>query len=811
MTATNRQLLDTFPWHKTSLGVQEDWPVEMRSIVQTIMASDFPVCTGWGNDIIQIYNDSYNQIFGDKHPLSFGRPLRESWPEIWPFVSEALAEVLRKGEPLVFRDTMLPLAKAGVPEECYLDFSYSAVKSLNGEIIGLMSIATETTDIVIPRRRQGVEQIKANGGVSTGIGAISESLRVFLHDNLMDCHAGVLFRLSPENGMPTETEWSIRAETDFINGVRPVVAAGLAHAGDPVVSLPGHLVQDDFATLACVLPVADSTGQLIAALLLVPHQLVPVRRSLLPFVGQLSKRLHDVLHATELTANEVQQAHEGMAEKAAMYEFLFENIRDGAIYTATSGQPDDDEVVLAINHRACEMLGYEAHEVVGMSRAEFFFAGDVALDAALHTRASDGFFVGDLTFRGKNGNPVPVEVSSNIFELKAREARSVTIIRDISARNAREREREGQMRTEVIASLTRAVAHDFNNLLTVILGSLDVLDDSLVDDANRKILERALRAAEEAGQLTSQLLTFSSRRVSTPQRLDIAGHLQEIRPLLTSAVGETNKLSYDLGAASLQCWTEHSALTSGLINLATNARHAMRNGGTLFISATSMASDLLPEAHDGHSLPADDYLVLVVRDDGPGMDESVRSRIFEPFFSTKGIGDGTGLGLPSVLTALRQNGGDIRLASTSNSGTEFLIVLPLVRHTQDEQPDNADGQIADGTVVLYVEDNALVRDQTVLMLEQLGFSLLVARNGREALDIAKTNKHIDLVLTDLVMPGGLSGRAVARELTYIRPGVPVVITTGYDPYDWSGELNGERILTKPYSRKELGSVLFQSL
>lgn len=809
MPSANRELLDTFPWHETPLGPQSDWPVEMRSIVQAIMATDFPVCTGWGDDVIQIYNDAYNQIFGEKHPASFGASLRDSWPEIWSFLSHALGEVVRTGDPLIFRDTMLPLAKKGVPEECYLDFCYSAITAIDGRILGLMSIATETTETVISRRRQDMSRIDAGAGA--GSGTVFQGLHDVLRDNPMDCRSAVLFRLSTENGMPTDAEWSIRAEPKFIDALRPLVASALSGAQESVLSLPPHVVTDDRAAQVSVLPVSDSRGQLIAAIAIVPDRLVPVNESFLPFAAQLSQRVHTVLHATELKDEEVQRAQEGMAEQSAMYQFLFENIRDGAIYTATGGRPDDDEVVLALNRRACEMLGYSAHEAIGMSRASFFFDHDTALASALRKRSESGFFVGDLTFRSKDGQPVPVEVTSNIVELHQGETRSVTIIRDISARQARERERENQMRTEVIAGLTRAVAHDFNNLLTVILGSLDVLEDTLTGEENRALLTSALRAAEEAGNLTSQLLTFSGRQATTPRRLDVYAHLQEIRPLLASAIGDTCALEYDFGDQIAQCWIEPSILTSGLINLATNARHSMRNGGTLSVAAQIMSCDALPEAHDGHVLALPQYLVLRVRDTGAGIADDIRSRVFEPFFSTKGLGDGTGLGLPTALNAMRLSGGDLRLAPASNSGAEFLIILPIADPAEGNPPEQNDTKCAEGIVVLYVEDNAMVREQTIHMLEQLGFLPLVARHGREAVDLARTDAHIDIVLTDLVMPGGLSGRAVVRELKHLRPGVPVVITTGYDPDDYADGGGDEFVLRKPYSRDQLGKALLQNL
>lgn len=812
MPQSNLAHFENFPWHETSLGPVEDWPPEMRGVIQAIMASDFPVCTGWGEDTIQIYNDGYNTIFGDKHPKSFGAPLRDSWREIWPFVSDALGQVWQTGAPLLFQDTMLPLAKVGSPEECYFDFSYSAIKDLEGRVIGLMSIAAETTDVVVARRRQAISEITASPRSGGGIPAFSGALNAALCENEMDCRAGVLFHLSPENGMPVDAEWVIRADEHFASSVRPTVAAALSGRSDRIVKLPVVAKRADLSNEAVVIPIADGNAQLIGALLLVPDPLVPIDRSLATFASQISQRVHSVLHSSEILGKDIQQTREQMTEQSAMYRFLFENIRDGAIYTTTSGRPDDDEIVLAINSRASEMLGYDAEEAVGMHRASFFFPEDQDLLSALRERNSHGVFVGDLTFQAKDGTRVPVEVTSNIIELAEGETRSVTIIRDLSARQARDREREDRVRTEAMASLTRAVAHDFNNLLTVILGSLDVLEESLPEgDSRLRLVQNAGRAAEEAGGLTSQLLAYSRRTPTKPRTLQIGAFLQEIRPLLVSALGDASRLEIDINNGSAYCWADTSALTSGLINLVTNARHAMTAGGNLTITTSLVPKARVHPSHDAYDIPHDEYLAVNVRDNGPGIPDDVRDKIFEPFFTTKGIGDGTGLGLPTVLETIRQIGGDLRLAPGRDAGAEFQILLPRAAESDGEKNTGEDAQAGQGEVVLYVEDNILVREQTVLMLQHLGFAPLVARHGREALQYARSDRQIDIVLTDLVMPGGLSGRALARELSRIRPELPVVITTGYDPEAPADGERTETVLKKPYSKEDLAEALVNNL
>ncbi|WP_161349546.1 ATP-binding protein [Maritimibacter harenae] len=811
MRKTNRTLLDEFPWHETNLGSPSNWPAEMRGVIDAIMATDFPVCTGWGPDTVQIYNDAYNAIFGDKHPESFGAPLRQTWPEIWEFVSESIGHVKRTGKPFSLKDAMLPLVRSEFPEECYFDFSYSAIKTLEGSTIGVMAIAHETTREVVARRRNQILELAPRGSAAVGIGSFSGELRDILAQNELDCQLAVLFRLSSDNGLPLEAEWAIGCDDGYIDALRPVVAAGLSRGGRRMVDLPDQIRREEAAARGCLIPVGDRDAKLVGALLLVPNSLVPIDSSYFGYADLISQKVHSLLHAAEVLHANMQATRERMSEQSAMYRFLFENIRDGAIYTATDGGPSDREIILAVNRRASEMLGYEPEEMVGMQRETFFFPSDGKLEAALQERGEDGFFSGELAFRTKDGQPVPMGITSNLFELPGGEVRSVTIIRDLTAQKAREQERDDRVRMEALANLTRAVAHDFNNLLTVVLGGLDMLDERLSEgDPNLPLIRNVTRAAEEAGNLTNQIMAYARPSQKKVKTIEVGSFLQEIRPLLESALGAGNSLAIRSTEVSGYVRTDPSVLTAGLLNLATNARQAMSNGGALYIGQSYPGRQDLYPSHDGYQLPASEHLAITVSDNGTGISEEVRARIFEPFVTTKAVGEGTGLGLSIFLEGIRAAGGDLRLSDERGNGATFQVLLPLVRQGErDTERDEA--AVGHGEIVLYVEDNPHVRAQTTLMLEQLNFSPVVARHGREALAIARSDAHIDIVLTDLVMPGGISGRALASELMSIRPGIPIVMTTGYDPEGESGAGNDQWVLSKPYSREDLADILVRKL
>ncbi|GGB81237.1 hypothetical protein GCM10011503_32520 [Henriciella pelagia] len=810
MTLSNTDRLYQMDWGQTVLGPIDNWPPEMRTVLDTIMASDFPICTAWGESNIQIYNDAYNPIFGDKHPQSFGAPVFDSWPEISEFLSESLGQIWSSGQPVAFRDMLLPLNKAGAPEECYFDFSYSAIKGRDGQILGLMSIAHETTPHAVQQRRNAILALRQANPPESGVLAFSQQLHDILEQNEMDCRAGAFFELSAENGVPAKCLWSIRAEDGLVARLRSKAVEYLNAGSGNIFDLSIDADCPQGLEGGLCVPFANGKGHLIAILTLVPDPLVPVERSLSQFARQISQHVHDVIQASELLSENVREAKLRMAEQSAMYKFLFDNIQDGVIYSAATGGADDEAFILAINKQACRMLGYTPEEAIGLERSQLFFSQDRKLADALRERSTDGYFWGSLVFRRKDGSPVPVELTSNLFEDPSKGRRAVTIFRDLGELKIKQDEGAQMLRSEAIASLAQSVAHDFNNMLTVILGSLDELSDPRTGGSlQQETLQSAKRAADHAAKLTNQLLSYSRREKIKPVPVEIWAFLEEIRPLLISALSDSASLRIDAGEDRLVCLTDTSVLTSAIINLLRNARHAITGSGLVTIRAEVVSPGDLSPSHDGYELEDERYLALYVRDNGPGVPENLRETIFNPAFTTKGVGDGTGLGLTIALSTLRQIGGDLRLARETEGGAEFQILLRL-SDTDIDQSATPDLQGHD-YCVLYVEDNDLVRENTVSMLKQIGTRPLVARNSREALEIAKENSAIDIVLTDLVLPGGMSGRALSKQVKHILPEVPVIITTGYYPEEPTGEPPETAYLRKPYTQDQLVEILAGAL
>ncbi|MGM0562089.1 MAG: ATP-binding protein [Pseudomonadota bacterium] len=816
MDSSNSRLLETYPWQETPLGSPETWHPDMKAIIRMSMASGFPVYTAWGKDFIQVYNDAYNPILGDKHPESFGMPARECWQEIWDFLGPAFEKVRTTQQELTYSSRLLPLAKKGAPEECYFDFSYSPALTAEGETLGVVSIATECTSAVVAKRRQSIFNLDSGLADDTSLEDLTKRLHAILEPNEMDCAAAALYSVDEHTSNPEGEICKLRLDDRMARALRPLAAQALLNGSADIEPVPLDGLDADpcWADSAHAIALRGRNAQLRGILVLIPHKLVPIAGSHSAFAHSLAIRFNSTLQAVETRQSEFGKVHQEKAEQETLYQFLFDNIGDGVVYLSTSGAVGDDEIVLAANPRACRMLGYTPDEVIGKSRSEFFFPQDQSARAALVERSKHGFYVGELTFRTRDGDSLETEVTSNLVTLKNGESRALTIIRDISHRAALERERAERVRLETIENLTGGLAHDFNNLLTVIVGSLEALLDDLQEDSGEhKLASSAMFAAERAGGLTNQLLAYSRRQALVTRSIDLNAFLDEVKPLLHSTLGEINHLEIDKEPDCPACTADSAQLTTTLLNLVANARDAMPEGGGLRLRTFRVQPEKLLPARDSHELSPGDYVGLRVEDDGSGIEPKVLDRIFEPFFTTKEVGKGSGLGLSMVQGFMRQLGGDVRLTSGRGQGTTIELVFPAASEGEHISQTGTRRSSAQGEKLLLVEDNDLVREQTRFMLEQIGFETVTAENAQDALHQMEKGLSVDLVLTDMVMPGGRSGLQLAKDLRKTHPDLPIVITTGHDP---GAALSPDRakgfeVLRKPYTRNSLAETLLRHL
>jgi CheY-like chemotaxis protein len=361
---------------------------------------------------------------------------------------------------------------------------------------------------------------------------------------------------------------------------------------------------------------------------------------------------------------------------------------------------------------------------------------------------------------------------------------------------------------EAVGQLTGGVAHDFNNLLTVIIGALDLIQRRPNDEARReRMVDAALGAARRGERLTQQLLAFSRRQPLKPEFVLVDEILAESEPLLRRAVGEAVTLTVSPGSANAVSSLDASQFEAAVMNLVVNARDATPPGGLIRVE-THRCTLAAGQAEDA---PPGDYLCLSVHDTGEGMDAATVARVFEPFFTTKEPGRGTGLGLSQVYGFARQSGGAAVVESAPGKGTTVRVYLPLASEDAERAaraPDAAPGPQRPARRVLLVEDDESVGEMVEAMLSDLGHEVTRAEAAAPALEILQRGEAIDLMLTDLIMPGGMNGVELAKAAVALRPGLPVILTSGY-----TGEALGAAaeapwpLLAKPYPAEALAAMI----
>jgi PAS domain S-box-containing protein len=368
---------------------------------------------------------------------------------------------------------------------------------------------------------------------------------------------------------------------------------------------------------------------------------------------------------------------------------------------------------------------------------------------------------------------------------------------------------------EAVGQLTGGIAHDFNNLLTAVAGNLDLIGEATRNDASlRPLIDTAQRAAERGARLTAQLLAFSRQQALRPEVVNLNDLVQDFRLLIARAVGEAIEIDFRPDPSLWPSLVDPAQLQSAVLNLAVNARDAMPGGGRLLIETGNVTVGEA-EAATAETVPGR-YVMLAVGDAGTGMPSETLARAFEPFFTTKEIGRGTGLGLSQVYGFARQSGGYATIESELGHGTTVRVYLP---RTEIAAPASIvkmplEKSMGSGETILVVEDDPNVLETVVNMLRSLGYGTIVAANGREALAVLERGGTIDLLFTDIVMPGGINGFDLAHEAGQQYPGLKVLLTTGYAAIHGNPEMvptTEFAVLRKPYLRADLAAKIDEVL
>jgi PAS domain S-box-containing protein len=477
---------------------------------------------------------------------------------------------------------------------------------------------------------------------------------------------------------------------------------------------------------------------------------------------------------------------------------------------------DLDGRVTYWNRSAERLYGWTTEEAVGSHVSDLISGGDRSTFRAFNEKllVSGGITGREVGIR-RDGSSIIVDVHANLIRDAAGEPIAVfSVGSDVSEKVELEERLQVAQRLEAVGQLTGGLAHDLNNLLTVILGGADLLAVGVRHDpALVPVAGMVSAAATRGAEMIRRLLLFARRETLAPEIEDAGELVREVADLIRGSIPEHVEIQLDVPPDCWQVSVDPADFESALINLAINARDAMPDGGRLSIGVANVVVDERQGERFG-GLPAGEYVRVQVVDTGTGIPDDIIGQVFEPFFSTKAVGEGSGLGLSMVYGFVKQSQGHVEIQSEPGVGTAVALYLPRTsgEPTPDEDADDgaAPPAPAAGTV-LVVEDQPLVRDLAAQVLRDLGYQVLEAEDGPAAVEILTSEQVVDVVFTDVVMPGGMNGFELADRVEQLRPGTPIVITSGY-----AAEIEGDagrkaEMLLKPYRPDELAARIGEAI
>ncbi len=532
--------------------------------------------------------------------------------------------------------------------------------------------------------------------------------------------------------------------------------------------------------------------------------------------------LDDVVSALNFMQQNIETSFLALRESEQYNRMLFEQSPIGLALNHVDGQYVD------VNPAYARILGYPADELASMTfwdiTPEDQHEQEIVQMRLLKEKSPTQPFEKEIIH--KNGDRIPVQVSYHFLEREGQQFVG-TSMEDISDRKASElalAKSEEQLRQSekmrAVGELTGGVAHDFNNLLAVVLGNAELIEEKLPEDAPEQAqLQTLMGAATRGAELTRRLLAFSRKQMLNPAVTDVTALVDNMADMLKRVLGETIEVKTHYENNLWPCRIDQGQLENAILNLAINSRDSLQISksisGKLLIEISNVIVDDDALERQSEVAPGK-YVMLAVSDNGQGMSPEILDRVFEPFFTTKPVGEGTGLGLSMIYGFVKQSGGHVTIYSEEGVGTSVKLFLPKATDTDPEKVIEMDEQQAKtgNETILVLEDDPDVRELTVLQLKSLGYNVVQAHDGQSALDVINEEEKIDLLLSDVVLPGGLRGPEVAKKARETKPELSVLFMSGYtqnalDSHPELGEAS--LLLNKPFRKKELAEKIREAI
>ncbi len=792
------QLTRNHDWAQTPLGMPDKWAQSLQTVVSLVLGSNQAMFVVWGKDHRLLYNDSYAQVLGDKHPAALGEPFLEVFAEIRDDLIP-LIETTYSGQSVHMADIMLMIERRGYVEETHFTFSYTPIRDEKGAIWGFFCPLTEITARVLAERRLEEESQRQRRLFERAPGFVAI---VNGPEHIFDFSNQAFAALVGRNNLVGQSVRQALPELEgqgFFELLDQVYQSGerVISSGAPISlrRLPNAGMDNRFLDFIYE-PVRDEDGQ-ITGIFVEGYDVTTAYRS--QEALRASERRYIAL--TQVLREMNDTLEQRVAERTVERDRVWHNCRDLLAIVGPDG------IFRAANPAWSAILGYQPDEVEGRHFLDVVWPEDKELSHQGFDSAVEGIQLTDFEHRCKHRDGTPRWIcwyTSTGGDSVYAYGRDVTNekLQSETLLKTEEQLRQAQ-KMEAVGQLTGGIAHDFNNILTGIMGSLELMQMRIAQgrvDSIERYLQTAMKSSQRAAALTHRLLAFARRQPLDPKPVNAGALVYSMEKLIRSTLGEQCLIEFDIEEPLWTTLCDPYQLESAVLNIVINARDAMPKGGKLTLTARNTPHCPDPQ----HKMLTDECVMLSIHDTGIGMSADIQQRATEPFFTTKPQEQGTGLGLSMVYGFAKQSEGHLEILSEEGRGTSINIYLPrfeemVAVESQESELDQA--EIRTGLKVLVVEDEGVIRDMAAELLRELNCEVLVAANGLSGLATFRANEGIDLLITDIGLPG-MNGYELAGQAMKAAPDLKVLLITGYaeNATQAHGFMRpGMEMLTKPFS------------